>query len=1032
MLARLLKLGLPNLRGKTMSDAKSIPPTTITDNNTVQPDPIVSNVRYWEGKIVTLMQQYPDIERAALQIARQVLEQAGLLNLDAYQVYWHWFDSANSSSRTYTGWEHYGPPKQSMNLVELVMRRFDLDQQRNSDLLAQMGGFYRIGKSAHAFNEHNEIRLDPRQVLAYFWQIDFSAYYASRLRGFWLNNHSLYCTVSKLSMLCNATLNCQRGVLRIEDFMEIYAVVVNDSSSPFRPEKLMGDVAMASSTTLLSFDIEGIVSHTMLRFRTTAGREIIYCAMQDPAFAAFTDAEQMYTWVQSYLQTDDDRTRFGMQFLRPEPDQHGQWNTLQGHLRTIASTPWRQRKTRLNVQEQVLDGHAFTFLTDHLQADMERDARYLLISNNQLSKGLWLGYLEASLKLYGIFSVMGWPIAALSIAAGLGAVGLYTDKAINAVDERERTEATRGAVLQALNVFLTLPLLGDVTSFGNYEEASLHTEVEPAWVGEVDLAIDDAADTFSTSSSDSHTDFEPPELGRHDSDSSASTSSDSSSSQSWSDRAELHNWRPAVVRGRDFQARTQGVLSGLYVRLGSQVYAQIQGVLYRVRYVPSLEQWAVVDPLNPYAADTCIPLTLDAKGHWQSGQRTSLGSPLDAQPAITWDVPRTELASTVGLPPLATPIRVAVPMDGVEKILDRYMVRLTSRGSLLAMYDAQEQTWRLNHLGNTDYLWLTSEGAWRSGDRLQWQAASVHATAPRAIKSVVLPPLPAPVVSAPAIPQMLHYLWVGEALPAPELLDNLLANAAMMKGWRTLLHVDLDNQGLLDTLEEHFQGKPGFEIKPLAEQDFYTALLAGDSGPQYRACRTGLAKNYAAASDVLRYPLIDAYGGVYMDVDNTFTGVHDNLQLHAGSEDVLLDDAMVLADVPYSGYNGHVFASHPNNPVLKAVTRSMQARFKARPDFYATPRPILKKGASASETRTFWQYVKNTFEMTGPQVLDDVLRETRPDYYDLLLRADLKQSLGISSQAYEQRLQDCIEHYFPFASKVEVEVGNLHSWTSTR
>jgi len=56
----------------------------------------------------------------------------------------------------------------------------------------------------------------------------------------------------------------------------------------------------------------------MLRFRTTAGREIIYCAMQDPAFVAFTDAEQMYAWMQSCLQTDDDRIRFGLQFLRPE------------------------------------------------------------------------------------------------------------------------------------------------------------------------------------------------------------------------------------------------------------------------------------------------------------------------------------------------------------------------------------------------------------------------------------------------------------------------------------------------------------------------------------------------------------------------------------------------------------------------------------------------------------------------------------------------------------------------------------------
>jgi hypothetical protein len=298
--------------------------TTITDNNTAQADPIVSNILFWENKIAELMQQYPDIERAALQIARQVLARAGLFGLDPYQVHWHWFDSANSSARTYSGWEHYGPPKQSMNLVELVMRRFDLDQQRNSDLLAQMGGFYHVDQSAHVFNEQNEIRLAPRQVHAYFWRIDFAAYNASRLRGFWINNHALYCMVSKLSMLCNATLNLQKGLLRIEDFIEVYAAVVNDSSTPFRPEKThgcCGDVVHHQDAQLR---YRGHRQPHHVALSHGGGPENIYCAMQDPAFVAFANAQEMYEWVQGYLTTEEDRHRFGLQFVRPEHDRYGQ------------------------------------------------------------------------------------------------------------------------------------------------------------------------------------------------------------------------------------------------------------------------------------------------------------------------------------------------------------------------------------------------------------------------------------------------------------------------------------------------------------------------------------------------------------------------------------------------------------------------------------------------------------------------------------------------------------------------------------
>ncbi|WNC10275.1 hypothetical protein [Pseudomonas coleopterorum] len=46
------------------------------------------------------------------------------------------------------------------------------------------------------------------------------------------------------------------------------------------------------------------------------------------------------------------------------------------------------------------------------------------------------------------------------------------------MNERERSEAIRGAVLQALNVFLTLPLLGDLTTIGDYEEVGVQRDVQ--------------------------------------------------------------------------------------------------------------------------------------------------------------------------------------------------------------------------------------------------------------------------------------------------------------------------------------------------------------------------------------------------------------------------------------------------------------------------------------------------------------------------------------------------------------------------
>lgn len=1008
----------------TLESAGDVPDTAA--------DLLSASTIYWQTRLGQLVEQYPDLEGAAFTAAQYLLVQLGEFDHDPYEVYWHWFDSANTSPRTYTGWEHHGKPLQSMTLVELVMRRFNLEQQRNPDLLAQMGGFYTGDAHAAHYNEHNEVRLDPRKVLQHFWDVDFANQYLSRLRGFWINQESAYRTVSKISMLCSATLQCQRGDMAVEDFLEVYAAVANDPSSPFSPEKLYGDNVSSSTTVVRALDVEGMVSHDVLRFCTAQGREILYCAMQHPSFVTVKNAEALYQWVQSHLATADSRQRFGVQFVRAEHNNKAEWATLQWHLSHIAKTPWAARESRLNVLNTKLDGYTFNFLVDSLKADMEQDAKYLLMSNSRLEKGLWIGYLESFLKLYGGLSLIGWPVAALSIAAGLVEVGLYADKAINALDEKERTEAVRGAIIQALNLILTLPLLSDANLLSEYDEFDIDTSDPLDVDGEVLLpdeedldSGDDIDDSTLSSNQDevSETDSDSGELG------SDSDQDDAPQAQALRNAKDLAAWRPAIIRDTGFKLHRYGPLAGLYVRQGFETYARLHSTLYRVRFVHALKQWAVVDPLNPYGLHSYIPITLHGN-IWRAASRITLSATDDVETTRLWNLATSDPA--IGLQPPANTINIQVPLDDVEKIMDRYMVRIPERGHLLAMYDVEERTWRANHLGNTAYLWRTPEGEWRSGDRVQWLQGSKASPAPQTLKTITLPPLPALSNLAKAIPKVLHYLWIGHELPSQALLDNLLINDVRMQGYRTIIHADMDTPQLLHRLTRQFAGKANFEVKPLADEAFFQALHAGPSGAQYDALRSGVAKNYAAASDLLRYPLLDTYGGIYTDVDNTFMAVLDNVDLPAGSSDLLLDDAVVHSDVQYRGYNSHVLGSHPNNPVLKAVMRSMAQRYKARADFYTQPRPFLDQAKTPAQINEFWSYVRTTFDMTGPQVLDDVLRETRPDYYDLALRPDLRQSMGISSQEYELRLLARMQHYFPFANKAEIKVGNLHSWKSTR
>lgn len=93
----------------------------------------------------TLVTQCPDMWEMAREVARNLLLKHTGQTPEPDTIYWHRFAGAVSSTRSFTGWEHYGPPLESMTLPQLVMRRFNSHDQDNSDLLQQNGGFYRAG-----------------------------------------------------------------------------------------------------------------------------------------------------------------------------------------------------------------------------------------------------------------------------------------------------------------------------------------------------------------------------------------------------------------------------------------------------------------------------------------------------------------------------------------------------------------------------------------------------------------------------------------------------------------------------------------------------------------------------------------------------------------------------------------------------------------------------------------------------------------------------------------------------------------------
>ncbi len=123
----------------------------------------------------------PDLREQARQFAKTLLERHQLASLEPDQVYFHRFHGASSSPRTFSGWQHLERPYQSMTLPQLVIHRFDANDQDNADLLGLYGGFYREGPDKDVFDERNEVALAPGAVLEELWAYDFASQYQRRL-----------------------------------------------------------------------------------------------------------------------------------------------------------------------------------------------------------------------------------------------------------------------------------------------------------------------------------------------------------------------------------------------------------------------------------------------------------------------------------------------------------------------------------------------------------------------------------------------------------------------------------------------------------------------------------------------------------------------------------------------------------------------------------------------------------------------------------------------------------------------------------
>lgn len=345
-------------------------------------------------------------------------------------------------------------------------------------------------------------------------------------------------------------------------------------------------------------------------------------------------------------------------------------------------------------------------------------------------------------------------------------------------------------------------------------------------------------------------------------------------------------------------------------------------------------------------------------------------------------------------------------------------------------YDVQQEVWRTSMSGEM-VVWLVKENTWRSGSYSHWLSIKETLPRPTQFRDITLPSYPLLPVDTQEIPRQIHHLWIGTSVPNQNIMDTIARNTTNTADFRVTLHTDVNDELFTTLANALSEVAPNVTIAQLKGTPFFDQFQRTDIYKHYLSACTAGVPNYSAASDMLRYPLTNHYGGIYMDVDDSFSTTIGEQAFMAAGNDVLLGPLVNHYGADFRGYNSSIFASLPNNPVLASVTQEMTRRCDANPDFFKQPRPQLTDQSSPE----FKTYSTELFRLTGPQVFNDVLARERPDYYSTIFNlADDEGSLtqyDVYDTVYAGHLTKVAEHYFPFAERAPVEIGMEHSWVST-
>lgn len=338
-------------------------------------------------------------------------------------------------------------------------------------------------------------------------------------------------------------------------------------------------------------------------------------------------------------------------------------------------------------------------------------------------------------------------------------------------------------------------------------------------------------------------------------------------------------------------------------------------------------------------------------------------------------------------------------------------------------------------------VWRTDDGVWFEGNMTNFSERKVPGNGK--IKNFELPEIPKISGKLHKVPQCINYVWIGKGRIPEALIFNIENNINKCKHYTHIINAHMLNKHGIDELKKQFSPARNLIISDLQQENWFHNFMESDLGRYYNFFTRNQCYNLAAASDILRLIVLERYGGVYMDLDDTILyETPKGTILKAGENDLLLNRMLPLmrvSDYAYEGYGNSIFACCKNSNILRSIIKEMKWRLnkEEQSGFFEINRPWLKDNMTPGELEEFRSYIWNILKITGSVLLSDVLKRERFDYFNIekkLLAAFSVLNVTpseprIIAENYLTDFFNVKKHYLPF-SELEFNVlpGCARTW----